>query len=474
MTEASGGGEPSGRWADIFIGRYGVYTFVLNLGMMLFAINQFVVATIMPTVVADLGGVDYYTWAFSLFAVGAIIGSASAGPIQDAFGAQRAYAGAGLVLGVGLAGAALAPDMPTLVGFRLIQGIGGGAVASQAYGLVAIIFPQHLRSRVLGVISTVWGVATVAGPGFGGIFAGFGLWREAFWTLVPFCLVFSLLAWRYVEGTAGHGRLSEIPYWRLALLGAAVLVLSATSLADTNAVRAALIVVSIAVAALAFRRDALAERNMFPRQAMAIHTELGAIYWMFLLVSVVLTFVNTYTTFYLQALHDITPFTAGYLFAIQSFMWTAGALVVATWRRSLELLSIVAGLVLIVIASVAIVFSVSPGPVVMIAISIGISGAGIGFMNNPAIQQMLAVAPEQERHIAGTSVQTIRNIGVSFGAAASGMVAAAAGLSDSSDRAVVATAMEWVYGVNVLFAVLALLTILPLVARRRRLAVRQR
>ena len=122
--------EETGRWADIFTGRTGVYTFVLGLGMVLFAINQFVVATILPTVLADLGGVGFYSWAFSLFAVGAIIGAASANPLREAFGVRRAYAGAGLVLGLGLAGAALAPDMPTLVGSRLVQGIGGGAVAS--------------------------------------------------------------------------------------------------------------------------------------------------------------------------------------------------------------------------------------------------------------------------------------------------------------------------------------------------------
>ena len=75
--------EEAGSWAEIFTGRYGIYNFILNLGMLLFAINQFVVATIMPSVVADLGGVGYYTWAFSLFAVGAIVGAASAGTMRD-------------------------------------------------------------------------------------------------------------------------------------------------------------------------------------------------------------------------------------------------------------------------------------------------------------------------------------------------------------------------------------------------------
>ena len=74
--------EETGRWADIFTGRLGVYTLVLGLGMGLFAINQFVVATIMPTVLTELGGVKFYSWAFSLFAVGAIVGAIGGSPIE--------------------------------------------------------------------------------------------------------------------------------------------------------------------------------------------------------------------------------------------------------------------------------------------------------------------------------------------------------------------------------------------------------
>ncbi len=160
--------------------------------------------------------------------------------------------------------------------------------------------------------------------------------------------------------------------------------------------------------------------------------------------------------------------TAGYLFAVQSFMWTGGALLAASLRPSLETASIVGGLVLLLLAAIGIAFTVESGPVVMIAIAIGVSGLGIGFLNSPAIQRIMAVAPEAEKHIAGTSVQAVRNIGMSFGAAASGMVAASAGLADGAGRSTVASAMEWVYGVNVVFAALALAMALMLILARRR------
>jgi len=454
-------------WSEIFTGRLGVLTLVLGLGMGLFAINQFVVATIMPTVVRDIGGVNYYSWAFSLFAIGAIIGSASANPLRQAFGVRRAYAGAGLMLGIGLAGAALAPDMLTLVVARLFQGIGGGAVASSGYGLIAIAYPPHLRSRVLGVVSTIWGTATVFGPGFGAMFAEPGLWRGAFFGLLPLILLFVLLAWRFIEGDRGDGRLSTMPYRRLVLLALAVLLISAASLTEDTWKRVVFVITSIVFVYLTFIVDARAERNLFPRGVTKVLTELGAIYWILFLGSIVLAIVNTYSTFYLQALHDVPPFVAGYLFAIQSLMWTASALVVAMLPRSFETASIVSGLVFILIGTVAIALAVETGPVFAIAIAIGMTGIGLGAINNPVIQRIIAIVPEAERHMAGTSVQTIRNIGISFGAAFSGLVAAAAGLTEGASRETVGGAMQWVYSINACFAILTLAMVIPLLLARR-------
>jgi MFS family permease len=460
--------EENGRWADIFTGSMGVYTLVLGLGMGLFAINQFVVATIMPTVLADLSGVGLYTWAFSLFAVGAIMGAASANALRQAFGVRKAYAGAGLMLGIGLAGAALAPNMETLVGFRLVQGIGGGAVASQGYGLVAIAYPPHLRSRILGVVSTIWGISTLMGPGFGAAFADSGLWRGAFLGLLPLIVLFVLLAWQRVEGEAGDGRLSDIPYRRLALLAFAVFLLSATSLTDLVWLRVAFVATAIAFTVLTFRLDATAERTMFPRGVTAVTTELGAVYWILFLGSIVLAIVNTYSTFYLQALHGVTPLVAGYVFAIQSIMWTVSAIFVSMLPRSFETGSIVAGLLFILVGATGIAFLVDAGPVTILAIAIALTGVGLGFINNPTIQRIIAIVPEEEAHMAGASVQAIRNIGISFGAAASGMVAAAAGLAEGAERDAVAFSMTWVYGVNAAVAVLALAMVIPMLIARRR------
>ncbi|MGE3245042.1 MAG: MFS transporter, partial [Beijerinckiaceae bacterium] len=366
------------------------------------------------------------------------------------------YAGAGLVLAVGLLGSALAPNMPVLVGWRFVQGLGGGAVAALSYGLVAATFPVELRGRVLSTISTIWGVATVGGPGYGALFAGPGLWRAAFWSLAPLALIFVALAWRTIGGEPAAGPRARMPYWRLILLALSVLLLSMTSVAGSHWLQALLVAAAIASATAAFIRDAKAERPIFPRRVTAIGTELGALFWIFFCVSIMISFVNTYTTFFLQVLHGVAPLTAGYLFAIQSFMWTAGALMVASRPASQTVSLVTIGLGMMLVAAIGLFITVVSGPVAAIAAAIALAGTGIGFLNNPAIQKIIVVAREEEKQLAANSVQTVRNIGMSFGAAGAGTVAASAGLQDGAAPAVVAHAMQWVYGVNVVVAIVAL------------------
>lgn len=459
--------SPPGRWAEIFRGRLGAYNFMINLGTILFGIDSFVVITIMPTVVEDIGGLDLYAWPFALFHVGAIIGAASARPVRDALGWRNAYAGAGVLFMIGILGASFAPNMTTLVGFRLIEGIGGGALLSQSYGLVAAFFPENLRGRVLAVVSTTWGVATLMGPAFGGVIAEFQVWRPAFWGMVPLALVFIGLAWRYVPKSEAPGHLGEIPYIRLALFALAVLCVSATSQLQSDSLRIALIVLSTIIAAIAFRRDAKAKITLLPRTAMVYGTEIGVIYWVFLLMSVILVFVNVYSTLYLQVLHQQSPLVAGYIFAMLSFFWTGGALAAAPFRGRSMNGSVLFGLLLVLGGSVGLAAFVVSGPIWAIAVSLAVIGTGVGFCNNPMIQLAILAVPDDEKSLAGSSTQTVRTLGFSFGAAGAGFIAASAGLTTEADPEIVARAMNWVYRANVGVAVLTLLAAIPMLARSR-------
>ena len=111
---------------------------------------------------------------------------------------------------------------------------------------------------------------------------------------------------------------------------------------------------------------------------------------------------------------------------------------------------------------------VEQGPAVAIAGMLVVTGAGMGLINNPLIQRAIAAAPEDEQARTGSSVQTIRTVGQSFGAAIAGLVAAASGLGDDATPETLGPAMEWVHGVGATFPALALVVTIPLLVHGRR------
>jgi MFS family permease len=113
---------------------------------------------------------------------------------------------------------------------------------------------------------------------------------------------------------------------------------------------------------------------------------------------------------------------------------------------------------------------VTSGPILYLSLAFFAIGFGTGLFNNPLIQRAITAADDDERHIAGAAVQTIRTVAFSFGAALAGLIAAMGGLGPVAKPApdVLAHAMNWVYGVNVIFAVAALMVTVPLILQARR------
>ena len=156
--------QPQPRWADVLSGRLGFLALILILSSSLFALDTFIIATIMPSVLADIGGASFYSWTVMLYITGAICGSASAGPVRAIFGRRRGYVWSILVFMVGALGASSAGDILTLTAWRLMEGIAGGSILGQTMALVSDLYPPNLRTRIFSLVGTVWGLALVIGP----------------------------------------------------------------------------------------------------------------------------------------------------------------------------------------------------------------------------------------------------------------------------------------------------------------------
>src|SRR6476659_9655792 len=164
------------------------------LGMLLAALDQTIVATALPTVVADLGGAGHQSWVVTSYLLASTIVTAVVGKLGDLFG-RKAVFGTAIVFFLGgsvLCG--LATSMSMLVASRALQGIGGGAIMVTAMALIGEVIPLRDRGRYQGALCAVFGVTTVIGPLLGGYFTDHLSWRWAFWINVPVAVVVFFVA----------------------------------------------------------------------------------------------------------------------------------------------------------------------------------------------------------------------------------------------------------------------------------------
>src|SRR5690349_14478796 len=224
MTDRSApvpaGSDPAkGAWSDIFRHGRGLYTALVIGGIALHATQMLVIAIVMPTIVADIGGAAYYTWAAMLYTIGSIVGASSTGVIWGRFGARRGYAlGAG-VFALGTAACALAPDIGSLIAARAVQGWAGGLVAGSGMALITSLFDARLRTRIIAISQGTFTACHLSGPVVGGLFAAIHWWRGSFWVMAPLMLAFAGIAYARIPDRVGEampGRITQPPLLRLA------------------------------------------------------------------------------------------------------------------------------------------------------------------------------------------------------------------------------------------------------------------
>jgi EmrB/QacA subfamily drug resistance transporter len=159
------------------------------LGMLLAALDQTIVATALPTVVADLGGAGHQSWVVTSYLLASTIVTAIAGKLGDLFGRKAVFQASVLFFLGGSVLCGLAGSMTMLVASRALQGIGGGAIMVTAMAVVGEVIPLRERGRYQGALGAVFGVTTVIGPLLGGFFTDHLTWRWAFWINIPVAIV---------------------------------------------------------------------------------------------------------------------------------------------------------------------------------------------------------------------------------------------------------------------------------------------
>jgi len=178
---------PGDHWIDTGMTRRQVRLTLAGvmLAMFLASLDQTIVATALPRIVAGLGGFDRFTWVTTAYILASTTVVPLAGSASDVYGRKWLFVGALAVFLFGSVLSGIAPSMDALIAFRAIQGIGGGMIMALSFVTIGDIFPPSERGKYQGLIAAMFGVSSILGPTLGGVLTDSLSWHWIFFVNLP-------------------------------------------------------------------------------------------------------------------------------------------------------------------------------------------------------------------------------------------------------------------------------------------------
>ncbi len=393
------------------------------IGSFMGSMEATVVATAMPTIVKDLGGLNVYGWAFSIYILTSSAAMPVMGKLSDIFGRRAIYAVAmGMFLVASLL-CAVAPTMFWLIVFRGLQGVAAAGLLPLAMVMIGDMFTLEERAKVQGLFSAVWGVSSVSGPLLGGFLVDAIGWPSVFYINVPFGIFSAWLVWHWWKDyhALPEGR-PHIDYGgALLVTGAAVLVLWA--LVDVTHWPGWL--------ALAMAGGLVAVLIRVERRSADPILPLPLFAWRFFVMAVlhslvtgwILNGVTAYVPLYVQQVQGRTAMEAGASLTPLLFSWVLASVVSA--RMLLRMgyrWPVMFGMALVVLGSLPLIGLERGRHWGYLWGSMVVMGTGFGFTVPPIF---IALQMQVERKYMGAAtsmLQFARNMGGSVGVGVMGAV----------------------------------------------------
>lgn len=418
---------------------------VLLSGVLLYAMNALLVSTVLPSAVGEIGGVAYLTWPTAAYLATSIAAATGSGLLTMRIGGRRAFALAALVFCFGALICGSAGTMAQFIFGRLVQGAGGGMISALAYVMVRNVFPESLWPRVFALLSGAWGVAVLIGPLVGGVFAGAGFWRGAFYAVAGAGLTLAVAIMRVMPPDARRSDANaRFPAYRLALVAASIFAMSTAGVLRHTGVTLALIAFALAAIVLMLRTDRRARDPLLPSDAFTFASAVGLGLWIMLLLSLANDPFPIYGPLFLQRLHGFDPLSAGYLVAIEAMAWTLTAVAVTSLPARYVGWLLIGGPLTMGAGLAGISVFMADGPIWALVIAIYLAGAGIGSCWAFVSQRIMAAAKPGEEDIAAAATPTVQLFGLAFGATIAGLIANLVGYSEGLSDPATRAASFWV------------------------------
>lgn len=395
----------------------------LMLAVLMAAMDQTVVVPALPTIVEDLGDSIHQSWVVAAYLLGGIVVIPVAGKLGDLLGRKRVLQSSVALFLAGSVLCGLSDSMAMLSVSRALQGIGGGAISVTAAALIGEVFPLRDRGRYQGILGAVFGVTTVAGPLFGGIFTDYMNWRWAFWVNMPVTIGIMALTAAAIPALPRRPR-PAIDYLGILLIAVAMTALiMATSWGGTNYAWSSAPIIGLFLGAVvtlgAFiwvesRAPAgILPPRLFRSPVFAVCSVLS------LLVGFAMLGALTFVPMYLRYVDGVSATTSGLrtlpmVLGLLTTSVAAGILVGRTGRYKIFPL---AGTALMAVGFLLMARMDEATPWPVQAFYLVILGAGIGFSMQVLILIVQNTSRFEDLGVATSGVTFFRVVGGSFGAA---------------------------------------------------------
>ena len=390
------------------------------LVIFLFAIDATIVSTAMPTIVGKLGGLELYSWVFSIYMLTSALTTPLFGKLSDLYNRRRLMLiGIGIfVVGSILCGAA--QSMEALVIFRAIQGLGGGAIYALSFIVVGILFPPEMRAKMQGIISGIWGVASILGPLAGGLIAENWNWRWAFFVNLPITAVATGLIVIGLKEENIERRSHKLDLaGTLTLLSALMLLFyalshSAHARQPLNAELVGMILLSAVLLVVFCFIERKAGEPIVPLDLFHLR--------IFKTCAAVATLAPmgvfgaiTYIPLYLQGVLGSSASGAGMVLLCLSMAWTAGSLLAAPGMNRFGYRSAsAAGMILLALGYSIFVFMYSNAGTFLVIVSGVLIGIGMGLANLTTLVAVQNAVWPQKIGVATSTIMLFRTFGGAF------------------------------------------------------------
>jgi len=398
----------------------------LTIGLLLVvvatAFEALAVATILPITTRELGGLEWYGWAFSAFMLANLVGISVGGSETDQRGGGVPFLAGTLLFMAGLVVSGLSPSMAVVVAGRTLQGFGGGLLSAVAYASIARAYPVPLQPRMLATLSSAWVIPGLVGPGLASVIAEYAGWRWVFLGLTPWLLIASVLvlpALRSMprgEGTAAHGRRNLVAL-QLAL-GAG---LSLAGLEREAWWLVAVFVLSGGSVALHALVQLVPEGTLLARPGLpAALAVMGLLNFAFFGAEAFLPLA-------LDRVRGMPVSLAGLSLTAAALSWTAGAwLPVPLGRRLSRRVIVLTGLIIVAIGIGGTLLVLMPrAPAELAVAAWGIAGLGMGLAFTTSSAAILEAAPKGEEGSTSAALQLAQVLGAAVATGVGGAIVAA-------------------------------------------------